>query len=99
MTVADWVRWNATELDSADREALLGSLTPNQQHQLLHNDYVWVERCGVMWRPPEGGLRRQRFTHGAQFATQRGAFRIDAAGDVQETTARPREPQAGGAAR
>jgi hypothetical protein len=97
MTVANWVRWNATELDSADREELLGALTPAQQRQLLHNDYVWVERCGVMWRPPEGGLRRTRFTHGAHFETRRGAFRIDAEGSVLETFAPPREPlRAGG---
>jgi len=50
MTIANWVRWNRTELELAEREALLGALTPEQQRQLLHNDYVWVERGGVIWR-------------------------------------------------
>ena len=99
MTVANWARWNATELDPTDREELLGAMTPEQQRQLLHNDYVWMERCGVMWRPPEGGLRRKRFTHEAQFETQRAAFRIDAAGGVQEVPREPREPQLAGVAR
>ncbi|HEY8123024.1 MAG TPA: hypothetical protein VII78_17010 [Myxococcota bacterium] len=99
MTVANWVRWNSTELDPSEREELLGALTPEQQRQLLHNDYVWMERRGVMWRPAEGGLRRQRFTHGAQFETQRGTFRIDSAGSVQELPPRPREPQLAGVPR
>jgi hypothetical protein len=99
MTVANWVRWNATELDSADRAQLLGALTPEQQRQLLHNDYVWVERCGVMWRAPEGDLRRARFTHGMQFETRRGAFRMDAEGSVIQSFASPREPGRAGDAR
>jgi len=97
MTVANWIRWNRTELEPAEREALMGALTPAQQHQLLHNDYAWLERSGVMWRPPEGGLRRALFTHGAQFETKRGSYRIDAEGCVREEIARPRERQLGGA--
>jgi hypothetical protein len=96
MTVANWIRWNCTELEPEEREALLGSLTPAQQHQLLHNDYAWLERSGVMWRPPEGGLRRARFTHGAQFETKRGAFGVDAEGVVREEIARPCDRQIGG---
>ncbi|HEU4430331.1 MAG TPA: hypothetical protein VFT98_16340 [Myxococcota bacterium] len=84
MTVANWVRWNRTELELAEREALLGALTQEQQRQLLHNDYVWVERCGVIWRPREGDLRRARFTHSTVFETKRGAFRIDADGGVHD---------------
>jgi hypothetical protein len=99
MTVANWVRWNATELDSATREELLGALTPEQQRQLLHNDYVWVERTGVIWRAAEGDLRRARFTHGAQFETRRGAFHIDAEGHVQEAFAGPRSSHRAGDAR
>ena len=95
MTVANWIRWNCTELEPDEREALMGALTPAQQHQLLHNDYAWLERSGVIWRPPGGGLRRTRFTHGAQFETKRGAFRVDAGGYVSEELARPPERQHG----
>ena len=97
MTVANWLRWNATELDRSEREELLGALTREQQRQLLHNDYVWMERCGVIWKPPQGDLRRRRFTHGAEFETPRGVFRIDAAGTVQE--APPRGSHRAGVAR
>lgn len=93
LTVVNWIRWNSTELASADREELLGAMRPEQQCKLLRDDYVWVGRSGVLWRPVEGGLRRARFTHGAQFETRRGAFRIDATGEVQELPPRPRELQ------
>ena len=89
MTVANWVRWNRTELDLAERAALLGVLTPEQRHNLLHNDYVWRERRGVIWQPREGGLRHARYTHSADFETRFGAFRIDAEGQVRATDASP----------
>jgi len=92
MTVTNWIRWNRTELEPAEREALLGGLTPPQQRSLLHNDYAWMGRSGVLWQPPTGGLRRARFTRGAQFETKRGAFRVDAEGSVREEIAR-REPR------
>lgn len=89
MTIANWIRWNRTELEPGERESLLGALTPAQQRSLLHDDYAWIERAGVLWRPPEGGLRRARFTHGLQFETKRGAFRVDAEGCVREELAWP----------
>lgn len=93
MTIANWIRWNSTELEPAEREALLGGLTPDQRHQLLHNDYVWLERTGVLWQAPGGGLRRARFTHGAGFATNAGAFRIDAEGTVCAAPATDPRPE------
>ncbi len=84
MTVANWVRWNRTELDVQEREKLLDALTPEQKHRLLQNDYVWVERVGVIWRPLDGGLRHARFTHSAHFATRRGSFRMDSEGSVRK---------------
>jgi len=54
MTIANWIRWNSTELEPAAREALVGGMTPDQRrrHPLLHNDYVWLERTGVLWNAP-----------------------------------------------
>jgi hypothetical protein len=98
MTVTNWIRWNRTELEPAEREALLGALTPAQQRSLLHHDYTWMGRSGVLWLSPTGSLRRARFTHGAQFETKRGAFRMDAEGSVREEIARP-EPRRIGASR
>ena len=92
MTVANWVHWNRTELDLAERAALLGALTPEQKHELLHNDYAWLGRSGLMWQPPQGDLRRVRFTHGAHFETRFGAFHVDAEGEV--VVDRPLEPRA-----
>jgi chaperonin GroES len=92
MTIANWVRWNTTELAPEDRESLLGGLTHTQRHQLLQNDYVWLERAGVVWRSREGSLRRARFTHGASFETIAGQFRIDAEGSVSPVPARSDEP-------
>jgi hypothetical protein len=93
-----------TELEILEREKLLGSLSPEQARRLLENDWVWAKQEGVIWKPPGGGLRRTRFTHGAYFATKRGAFRIDSEGSVralpaQSSTAaggpRPRHPEVG----
>jgi len=92
MTIANWIRWNSTELEPSEREALLGGLTPAQRHQLLHNDYAWMQRTGVLWRPPGGGLRRARFTHDAHFATGAGAFWVYAECTVSASPARRAEP-------
>lgn len=70
MTVASWIDWNH---DAEERERLLGGPTPDEAHQLLHNDYVWLERVGVIWRPLDRVLRRARFTHEASFETRQGA--------------------------
>ena len=87
MNRANWVRWNRSELDREERVKLLGGLTSEQSRRLLENDYVWVDRVGVIWRPPAGGLRRQRFTHIADFATRDGSFRVDSEGCVRESRA------------
>ena len=87
MNMANWFRWNRSELDREERVKLLGGLTSEQSRQLLENDYVWVDRVGVIWRPPVGGLRHQRFTHSADFATRDGSFRVDSEGCVRESRA------------
>jgi hypothetical protein len=87
MSVVNWVRWNRSELEQEEREKLLGGLTPEQSRRLLENDFVWVDRVGVIWRPPSGGLRRQRFTHSADFATRHGSFRVDSEGALRESSA------------
>jgi hypothetical protein len=55
-----------------------------QKAHLLEHDYVWVEGVGVLWNPPDGDLRRARFTHGTHFQTQRGEFYIDSEGSARE---------------
>ena len=65
MGAANWVDWNQTELEAKEREELLGALTPEQSRRLLQNDYLWVERVGVLWRPqdrnpPAQALHAQR---------------------------------------
>ena len=92
MTTANWIRWNSTELAPEERENLLAGLAPAQRHQLLQNDYAWLDRAGVLWRSPEGDLRRARFTHGACFETIAGTFRIDAEGTVSAVSVRSGEP-------
>jgi chaperonin GroES len=92
MTTANWIRWNSTELAPEERESLLAGLAPAQRHQLLQTDYAWLDRAGVLWRSPEGDLRRTRFTHGASFETTAGEFRIDAEGTVSAVSARSGEP-------
>jgi hypothetical protein len=55
-----------------------------QKAHLLKHDYVWVKGVGVLWKPPDGALRRARFTHGTHFRTSRGEFYIDSEGSVRE---------------
>lgn len=88
MTRASFVEWSRTDLDAAQRSELVEALTSPQRDCLRENDYAWLERAGVIWTPPDGLLRRARFTHSATFETRHGSFRIDSEGCVQE---RPRE--------
>ena len=88
MTIASFVRWNRTALDPEERSELLGALTPEQKNSLLHDDYAWFERSGVIWTPPDGSLRRARFTHYTESETRRGSFRIDSTGCVSEVPPR-----------
>ena len=78
---SDWAR---TKLEPQEREDLLTSLTSEQKERLLEHDYVWVKGIGVLWKPPDGALRRARFTHGTHFQTQRGEFYIDSEGSAHE---------------
>jgi hypothetical protein len=84
MTHARFVEWSRTDLDAAQRGELVEALTSAQQHCLRKNGYAWLERAGVIWTPPDGLLRRARFTHSASFETRHGSFRIDSEGRVQE---------------
>jgi hypothetical protein len=78
------IDWTRTKLQPHEREELLTALTSEQKEQLLEHDYVWVKGTGVLWKPPDGALRRARFTHGTHFQTQRGEFYIDSDGSVRE---------------
>jgi len=71
-----WIDWTRTKLQPHEREDLLTALTSEQKEQLLERDYVWVKGIGVLWKPPDGALRRARFTHGTHFQTQRGRFAL-----------------------
>jgi hypothetical protein len=84
MTNADFVRWGRTSLDAPERDELLHALSSSQRHCLRENDWVWLERSGVLWTTPDGSFRRARFTHSASFETARGSFRIDSEGRVSE---------------
>ena len=81
----EWIR---TRLEPREREDLLTTLTSEQKAHLLKHDYVWVKRVGVLWKPPDGALRRARFTHGTYFRTQRGEFYIDSEGRTRELPSR-----------
>jgi hypothetical protein len=98
MTIDSFIEWRKSDLDAEQRSALLGSLTPAQRHGLLQNDYAWLERGGVVWTPPDGPLRRARFTHAADFETRHGSFRIDSEGSVHAAAPRSdaSEPSSGG---
>jgi hypothetical protein len=71
-----WIDWTRTKLQPHEREDLLTALTSEQKEQLLERDYVWAKGIGVLWKPPNGALRRARFTHGTHFQTQRGRFAL-----------------------
>ena len=76
-----WIKWTKTRLEPGERDQLLAALTSKQKTQLLEQDYVRVERVGVLWNPPNGApLRRARFTHGFHFQTDRGDLYIDSEG-------------------
>jgi hypothetical protein len=71
-------------LQPREREDLLTALTSEQKAHLLKHDYVWGKGVGVVWKPPDGALRRARFTHGTHFQTQRGEFYVDSEGSAGE---------------
>jgi hypothetical protein len=77
-----WVEWTRTMLQPREREELLAALTSEQHAHLIEQDYVWVAGVGVLWKPPEGALRRARFTHMTEFRTQHGEFYIDSQGNA-----------------
>ena len=86
-----WIEWTRTRLQPQERHELLTALTAltsQQKAHLLEHDYVWVEGVGVLWNPPDGDLRRARFTHGTHFQTQRGEFYIDSEGSARERPSR-----------
>jgi len=83
------IDWTRCALEPLEREDLLGALTRKQKTHLSLHDYVWVEGTGVLWKPPDGALRRARFTHGAHFQTRLGEFYIDSEGSVRALAARP----------
>jgi hypothetical protein len=78
------IDWTRTRLEPREREDLLTALASEQKEQLLEHDYVWAKGIGVLWKPPDGALRRARFTHGTHFQTQRGEFYIESDGSVRE---------------
>ena len=78
------IDWTRTKLQPHEREDLLTALTPEQKEQLLEHDYVWMKGIGVLWKPPDGALRRARFTHGDYFRTQRGELYMDSGGNARE---------------
>ena len=85
MRESQWIEWTRTRLQPLERDELSTALTSEQKAHLLEHDYVWSEGDGVLWNPPHGDpLRRARFTHGAHFQTERGAFYIDSEGSVRE---------------
>ena len=59
-----WIEWTRTRLRPQERQELWAALTSEQKAHLHERDYVWVEGVGVLWNPPDGDLRRARFTHG-----------------------------------
>ena len=79
-----WLQWTRTNLHPCEREDLSAALTTEQSAHLLEHDHVWLNQSGVLWKPPEGGLRRARFTHGTYFQTKHGEFYIDSEGVVRE---------------
>ena len=88
MRETQWIEWTRTRLQPQERRELLTALTSQQKAHLLEHDHVWVEGVGVLWKPPDGDLRRARFTHGTHFQTQRGEFYIDSEGSARERASR-----------
>jgi hypothetical protein len=84
MDESRWIEWTRTNLHPREREDLLAALTMEQKAQLLEHDYVWLKGAGVLWKPPDGALRRARFTHGTHFRTKHGEFYIDSEGGAAE---------------
>jgi hypothetical protein len=84
MRGTEWIDWCRTDLQPHERDDLLAALTSEQKKRLVEHDYVWVKGTGVLWNPPDGALRRARFTHGTHFRTERGEFYIDSEGSVRE---------------
>ena len=84
MRESQWLDWTRTTLHQGERDDLLTALTVEQESHLLEQDYVWVEKVGVLWKPTDGAMRRARFTHGTHFRTQHGEFYIDSEGSVSE---------------
>jgi hypothetical protein len=74
--------WTRTHLLPRERDELTAALTPVQRAHLFSQDYVWVPGSGVLWKQPDGVLRRARFTHGVHFETQRGEFYTDSEGSA-----------------
>ena len=89
-----WLEWTRTNLQPQERQELWAALTSEQKAQLLERDYVWLEGVGVLWNPPDGDLRRARFTHGTHFQTQRGEFYIDSEGGAREISDHRFDPPA-----
>jgi hypothetical protein len=92
MRGAEWIDWTRTRLQPCEREHLLTqerehmvtALTSEQKERLFEYDYIWVKGSGVLWKAPDGALRRAQFTHGTYFRTKRGKFYIDSEGSVRE---------------
>jgi hypothetical protein len=84
MPETQWIDWTRTRLQPQERADLLTALTSEQKAHLLEHDYVWMKGVGVLWKLPDGALRRARFTHGTHFQTQRGEFYIESDGNARE---------------
>jgi hypothetical protein len=82
MPIQSRCEWTQTHLLPRERDELSAALTPVQRAHLLSQDYVWVPGSGVLWKQPDGVLRRARFTHGTHFQTQRGEFYMDSEGSA-----------------
>lgn len=87
----DWVEWVRTTLSSEEELKILSTLTAEQREHLV-KDYAWVRGVGVVWKSPEQGLNRRRFTHGACFRTKHGEFYINSEGSTRSAAATPRVP-------
>ena len=89
MSGRHWLEWTRTTLSHTEAEQVLSSLTPDQRDHLAKEDYVWIRGTGVVFRDPEGELRRARFTHGTHFRTRHGEFYIGSSGEARQVTPDP----------